>query len=270
MANDIDNVVVLRSVYGKVGMKYYIMPAIDPLTGRFPNCVKHIDSKGDMILTEKERNSGAVYIPENRVFIVEDGKTYNLDDPYEAAEWYSIQHCPIIAMSRDQRDRNGNLVIDGTPKKYGAAELYVEKPGLEVHKKVNRRKLILQASNLITGDPKGADGRMLMAKILGRTMRNAADADVEDYLLSIAEKEPNRIIELYSDNQIGFRILFVEAREKQVIYTKNKLYVYGDDAIILGATDDAVITFLCNPNNSRVVELIKKDTFPELAGKSSK
>jgi hypothetical protein len=39
--------------------------------------------------------------------------------------------------------------------------------------------------------------------------------------------------------------------------------MYGDD-IILGANDDAVITWMKDPKNRKIVELIKKDTYPEM------
>ena len=53
----IENVIVLRSVYGKVGMTYRIQPCKDPATGSYPECVKRVNSQGDMILTDAERNS---------------------------------------------------------------------------------------------------------------------------------------------------------------------------------------------------------------------
>lgn len=43
-------------------------------------------------------------------------------------------------------------------------------------------------------DERGYEGRLLVAKVLGRDMKNQPNADVEDYLLSIAEKTPERII----------------------------------------------------------------------------
>ena len=36
------------------------------------------------------------------------------------------------------------------------------------------------------------------------------------------------------------------------------------DSIVLGATDDAVITWMKNPTNSKVLELIKRDTYPDM------
>ena len=46
------NYIVIRSVFGKVGQKYYLNPAKDPVTRRFPDCVKHVDSKGDLIVVK--------------------------------------------------------------------------------------------------------------------------------------------------------------------------------------------------------------------------
>ena len=75
------NIVVLRSVFGKVGQKYYIQPQKDA-RGRYADCVRRVNSEGDIILTpaeiEKESKGMAAYIPVDKLFIIEDGKTYNL------------------------------------------------------------------------------------------------------------------------------------------------------------------------------------------------
>lgn len=269
MADVLDDVIVLRSVYGKVGQKVFMNPVRDPKTGRFPECVRPVDSKGDMILSEKDKNLGTPLIPENKVFIIEDGKTFNLNDPWDKAEWESIQHCPLIALSRDARDAKGNLLIDGEiaegkmRARYGTAELYVERPGYDTVKKVSKKKLIHDAEAYVYGDPKGTDGRKLKARLLGRNMKNAPDADVTDYLLEISSKDPQKIINLYTGGDINLRLLFIDAKDKHVIHIKNKVYLYGDD-IVLGATDDAVITWMKSPNNHKVLELIKRDTYPDM------
>lgn len=101
-----------------------------------------------------------------------------------------------------------------------------------------------------------------MARILGKDMRNQPTADVIDFLIRIAEKDPQKIINLYTGNDISLRLLFIEAKEKHVIYIKNKVYLYGDN-VILGATDDAVIAWMQDPKNQKVLELIKRDTYPD-------
>lgn len=265
----INNIIVLRSVNGKVGQIYRIQPCKDPATGRFADCVKHVNSQGDMILTDAERNSGRVFIKETETFQVQDGTTYNLEDPYDFAIWEAIKHCPWIAPDRYAKDKNGNLLIDGTmgwssrKPRYGIAELYVERPGYESAQKVSRKKKIHNAISFIIDDPKGSEGRILIARLLGKHMTNIPDADVEDYLLTIAEKDPDKIINLYTGDDVNLRYLFVEAKDKHIIYLKNKLYLYGDN-IILGATDDAVIAWMKDPKNRKILELIKKDTYPDL------
>lgn len=264
MADAFDDIIILRSVYGKVGQKYFLNPVRDPKTGRFPEHIRSVDSNGDMIMLPDDRDKkGQILIAENKVYIIEDGTTFNLNDPHERADWYAIQHCPLIAMSRDQRDAKGNLVIDGDSKRYGSAELYVERPGYEANKRVSKKRLIHQAESLIINDKAGAEGRLKMAKMLGRPMRNANDADVEDFLLTVAAKEPQTIIDFYTGDEAVYRLLLIDARDKNIIYTKNKLYMYGEQGIVLGATDDAAITWMRNPSNRKLLEMIKREVYPE-------
>lgn len=268
------NIVVLRSVFGKVGQKYYIQPQRDS-RGRYPECVKRVNSQGDIILSqeeiEKESRKEAAYIPETKVFVIEDGKTFNLDDVYEKAEWEAIKNCDLIAPDRFAKNENGDYLIDGTvdPKskrpRYGMAELYVDRPGVEAQRRVTRRKLIVEASNYIMNDERGYEGRLLIARVLGRNMKNQPNADVEDYLLSIAEKTPEKIINCYTGGDIQLRMLFIEAREKGVIVKKDGLFVYGDDGkVALGATDSAVVEWMKQSRNAKTLSLIRHDTYPEM------
>ncbi len=270
------NIVVLRSVYGKVGQKYFIQPQKDA-RGRYASCVKRVNSQGDIILTpeelEKESKGLAAYIPETELFVIEDGKTFNLDDVYEKAVWESIKNCDLIAPDRFAKNDKGEYLIDGTtdPKskrpRYGTAELYVDRPGLEAQRRVTRRKLIVEASNHIMNDERGYEGRLLVAKVLGRDMKNQPNADVEDYLLSIAEKTPEKIINCYTGGDLQLRMLFIEAREKGVILKKDGLFVYGDDGkVALGATDSAVVEWMKQSRNAKTLALIRKDTYPEMFG----
>lgn len=268
------NVVVLRSVFGKVGQKYFIQPQKDA-RGRYPECVKRVNSQGDIILTpeeiENEANGTAAYIPETKLFIIEDGHTFNLDDVYENASWEAIKNCSLIAPDRFAKNDKGEYLIDGTidPKskkpRYGTAELYVDRPGYESQRRVTRRKLIVEASNYIMNDERGYEGRLLIAKVLGRDMKNQPNADVEDYLLSIAEKTPEKIINCYTGGDLQVRMLFMEAREKGVIVKKDGLFVYGDDGkVTLGATDNAAVEWLKSSKNTKIVTLIRKDTYSDL------
>lgn len=262
MAKDyVDNKIILRSVYGKVGQKYTLQPCKDRVTGQYPDCVKYVDSKGDMIMTDAERNSSKVYIPENFSITFESGKEFNLDNPIERAQWEAIKNCSLIAKTIDQKDKNGNYVLSRQSGiKYSAAELYVERPGYETSKKVSRREKIHTAETYVFNDPEGADGRLKMARLLGRNLRNAPDADIKEYLLDIASKDPDKIINLYTGEDLVLRVLFMDAKDKDVIYSKNRVYIYGD-GIPLGGTIDAVLAWMRDPRNSKMLALIKRDTY---------
>lgn len=264
------NIIVLRSVFGKVGQHYYINPAKDKY-GHWPDCVKRINSAGDMIITDAEKNSGEYqyFIPENAMFDIQDGHVFNLEDPYQKNVWEAIKNCPFIAPSRYAKDDKGNNLIDGTmdwksrQPRYGIAELYVDMPGVETAHKVSKKKKIHEASTFIFTDKRGSEGRLLIARLLGKHMKNMPDADVEDYLLQVAEKNPDKIISLYTGGDTNLRILFMDAKDKKIIISKNKLWVYGDN-IYLGATDDAVLTWMKDPKHIKVLDMIRKDTYEDL------
>ncbi len=263
----IDNVIVLRSVYGKVGMKYRIQPCKNPATGEYADCVKSVDSHGDIRLTDEERNSGKVFIKESDTFEIVDGTTYDLNNPRQKAIWEAIKHCPLIAQERWAKDAKGNYLIDGTmgwknkSPRYGIAELYVDRPGLVAQQRVSRKKKIHDAAQFIYTDDRGYDGRVMKARLLGKNMTSMPDADITDYLLEIAERDPDKIINLYTGEDISLRILFMDGKDKHVIIYKNKVYSYGD--VVLGATEDSVISWMRTPENAKVLELIRKDVYPE-------
>ena len=254
--------IVLRSVFGKVGMKYYIQPCRDK-NGNWPECVKQVDSFGNMIVSDAERNSGKPFIKVTETFTVEDGKTFDLTDPWDKARWEAIRNCPMIADFRGQRDAKGNLIIDGDSKRYGRAELYIERPGVEVQKKISKRQKIHDAESYIFDDPKGAEGRLKVARILGKHMSHASDSDIKDYLLEIASRDPDKIIKLYTGEDLELRTLFLDARDKGVIRSVSGIYVYGD-GISLGGTIDVVISWMRDPRNKKLLESIKIDTYPDL------
>ena len=270
-----DKIITLRSVYDKANIKYYIQPCKNKF-GQYPSCIKRVNAQGDMIMSEKERDAysegKAMFFPETHIFEIVSGKTYNLNDIHDKAEWEAIENCPYIAKSRDAKDKNGNLIIDGPkstpnkPARNGVAELYIDRPGLDTQRRVTHKQLIHKAESFIYDDPRGADGQLNMARILGKDMRNQPTADVIDFLIRVAEKDPQKIINLYTGQDISLRLLFIDAKEKKVIYIKNKLYLYGDN-IALGATDDSVISWMQDPKNQKVVELIKRDTYPQYFSK---
>ncbi len=257
-----NKVITIRSVY-KV-KEYHFQPTKQPNGLNWP-WVKQtrvgLDGRSEMVLSDAERNDpeSAYFIPEDLDVVVVDGTTFNLADKRQANIWNAIKNHDLFAPSRDARDENGVLLIDGDAKKYGTAELYIDVPGEESERSVSRKKLIMQAFRYVEED--SVDGRLTKCKLLGKNMKYAPSSDVEDYLYQVAEKSPNKIIDLYTNGDTALRLLLIEARDKNIIRKKNGVFMYGDS--VLGMTDDAVILFFKTPSNKSIFEEIKNATFPQ-------
>lgn len=223
-----------------------------------------------MILSDKELNdpNREYFIREDAVINVVDGMTFDLDNVGDRFKWEAIKNNPFIAPDYYSKDTHGNSLINGDmrpygvkelynreTRRYGVAELYVVRPGVEANRRVSRKKLKHDAESYIYNDERGYEGRVLRAKLLGHRMDNMPDADVTDYLLQVADQDPEKIISLYTGGDTAIRLLFMEARDKHIIMFKNKLYMYAD--AVLGATDEAAILFLKDPKNANLYKLIK-------------
>ena len=250
--------IIIRSVF-KI-TKCYMEPAKDPKTNRFPDSVREVDSKGDMILSDVDRKSGKFYVKSTDVIEITDGKEFNLTDQVEAAQWDSIKHSKRIAQDRTEKDVLGNLTIDGNALRYGTAEFYIERPGQEAKIKINRKLIIHKAIGFIFGD--SLEGLNQKVRILGHEMKGSAISDIQDFLHSIAEKDPEKIIDLYTGGDTQLRIFLLDARDKNVILNRNGLFYYADT--ILGSADSAVINWFKQPANKTMVGIIKAETYPDL------
>ena len=263
-----NNEIILRSVYGKVNQIYFIQPCPNPRTGKFPDCVKTVDSHGDMILSEddvKAMSSGEKhFIPANFVFEIVDGTRFDLDDIVDKAKWEAIEYCNWIAKDRYQRDSEGNLIIDGGTKRYGVADLYVERPGEITKVKLNKKQLVHRACSYIYEDSE--QERIKKCKVLGRNLSNAVPSDIEDYLISYAEKDPKTIINLYEGEDWKMQLLILDAIERGVIRRSEGIYKYDDK--ILGASMEAVVIFLRDVRFKKILDSLKRETYPNLLPKS--
>lgn len=254
-----DDKIILRSSFGKVGQKYFLQPAINPETGRMPDHVKVVNAMGDMVLTEREKDSGEIFIPVTELFEIEDGHVFNLDNPWDKAVWKAIEHNRIIAPNRLAKNAQGEYIIDGRPDRYSSiAELYISQPGFETRSKVAKKVKIHNAQTFIISD--SIENRRKIFKLVGRDPRNVLDIDIQDYLMQTAEKDPDKIIDLYTGEDLHLRLLFVDAMQKGVIIVKNRIYTYADN-VALGATDEAVINYLRDSNHKSVLTLIRKDVY---------
>jgi hypothetical protein len=95
-----------------------------------------------MILSDVEKNEYAskkkVFFPITEVFVITDGETFDLSNPEDKARWEAIENCPLIAPDLTAKNSDGTYMIHGTAdrrevkhRRYGTAELYIDRPGVE-------------------------------------------------------------------------------------------------------------------------------------------
>lgn len=262
-----NEIIILRSVYGKVNQTYFIQPCPNPKSGKLPACVKTVDSHGDMILSEdevKRMNSGLVhFIPANAVFEIVDGTTFDLTDVVDKARWEAIEYCNWIAKDRYQRDEQGNLIIDGGARRYGVADLYVERPGEITKAKVDKKQYVYRALSYIYEDSESE--RIKKCRVLGRNLNTAVPADILDYLIETAEKNPKKIIDLYEGEDWKMHLFILDAVDHGVIRKSDGIYKYDDK--MLGGSIEATITLLRDIRFKKLVDSIKRETYPNLLQK---
>ena len=102
-----DNIVILRSVYSKVGSNITINPCRDKKTGSFPSCVRRVDDRGNMILSESDKenlSAEKIYlVAENAKIKIYDGIQFDLKNMRDAALWECIKNCSYIASASRKR-----------------------------------------------------------------------------------------------------------------------------------------------------------------------
>lgn len=251
--------IIIRSVY-KIP-KCTFEPCIDPSTGRYPSTVRRVNSQGDMILSDEDKKSNKHFIAENERIEIYDGKTFDLTDEVQASWWEAIKYSKRITQDRWTKDHRGEFVIDGDTRRYGTAEFYIERPGKEAETRNSNKRKVHEATEFIYKD--SPDGRYLKAELLSNPMSGLPESEVEDYLVSVAVKHPDKIKELYTGSDMHLRILLLEAIKKRVIFIKDKIYIYGDNTM-LGGTQEAVLLWMKSPDNKRLVQMIKHETYPDL------
>lgn len=267
------NIIILKSAYNKTpGMVYNIEPCADS-AGKLPDCVRYVNTLGDLILSESDKEAmskGKIFIPVNQVIKVEHGTTFDLSDPYQEALWKCIENSKLIAKKRNQKDSKGQLAIDGSYpvvdahnnpySRYGTAELYVDHPGETAKIKNSMRELRHKAEAFILEDTQ--EHRVTMCKLFDRDMSKATPADVKDFLLDKAEKNPEKVLKYYEQTEYVARLLILTAIEKNVIQKRSDGYYYSD--LRLGSNLDLIVDQIKQKENPALIEAIKKETFPEM------
>jgi hypothetical protein len=137
--------------------------------------------------------------------------------------------------------------------------LYIDIPGEESERSVNKKKKLRRAYEFIELDSE--NGRLTKCKLLGKKMYGAPSSDVAEYLYLRAEKNPDEVIELYTSSDMQLRLLAIDGIDRRVFIKKDGLFMYGET--MLGASEEAMILFFKDPKNKRILDMVKYEVYPE-------
>jgi hypothetical protein len=186
------------------------------------------------------------YVPslESKIKLVDDLEI-DLNNETWAKDWEWMKHCQEISDTFEKGQ--------GSPGCY----FYIFRPGTESAKKVLEAENRVKLTNyILTDSPENLYNRV---SILGMDMTGSVISDVKEYLLGIAETEPEKIKAVYESKTFSLELLFMHAVQKNVIEKRGGVYVFGE--ILLGVEKKAVIAFFANTNNTGTTRTIEAMTY---------
>ncbi len=246
-----DQIITLRCVYKITEVRIY--PVKDKNTGRLLGNVKPVDANGDIILSLEERASGQYFAKATDSVLLKDGYTLNLADPYDKATWEWLKHSKKIAMSLEDAAK--------TP----SAEFYVFMPEVEAAKSVSVSKSKAKAFQFVVES--STERNYQVCRLLGHRMDGLPYTQVEEFLFSLCETNPKKIIETFTDSKMKTRLFLMDALDKNVIVFINNIFMYKTQP--LGTDEDYVISWLQDPANITLVTMIKDELYPQYMAKET-
>ena len=128
---------------------------------------------------------------------------------------------------------------------------------------MDKKQIVFKAMQYIYEDSETE--RIKKCRVLGRNLSTAIPADILDYLIEIAERDPRKIINLYEGEDWKMQLFILDAIDRGVIRKADGIYKYDDK--MLGGSMEATVTFLRDIRYKKLLDSIKRETYPELQPK---
>jgi hypothetical protein len=241
LANDVTNggKILIKAVYGKQQGRMKVHPR-GTRSGQLLG-VKRLSP-------EQMRNEAYPVTGESFIWL-EDDLELDLRTPQDAVTWDWLQHCTEdLALSYEAAQASPDCFF------------FVKNDQKEAEQRVSFARLKKQALDIIF-EQASATRRVEICRLLGQRMEDMPAFEVEEYLISVGEKNPQRIISAFTDKNAKTRLFLLKAVDKRIVRIENEIYKYG--GYTLGISEEHAILWLKNPENSDIVDSLKADVFPE-------
>lgn len=201
------------------------------------------------LLTDEDRKKLPFIFDAETKVVIEEGKTLNLSDPYDAAVWKWLKKHPYIALDKSLGANNRDKVF------------YVANERKEAKERIDKSAKIDEARPAVR--KLSQQDQVRVAKALG--LESAAVFSPEqilDWLLNKATTQPEAVlsaIDPANKAKVNAAIFVKEIIKWKVIerLRDGSYYLGGADGVSLGHSDDMVVNYLLDPQNAERVKAMK-------------
>jgi len=235
-----DKIIIIKSLFSKEA-KMKLQPPKNSVNGRYIGIETNVS---DM---EKMKRG---YLPdENSEIIIQDGYTFNLDDPQDALDWNWVQNSRHIAKDFEAAQNTG----------LSEAWFYVYRPGAESRKKVSEMEYELELMNKIAKDSE--TNLYNRVRLMGIDMSGQPLSDVKEYLMTAVKDRARRkdVSAVYENADVSLKLMLYHGLDNNIITFDGFTYKFGN--VVLGHTEDSVIKYFNMTQNLSIVKSIENAVY---------
>lgn len=201
------------------------------------------------LLTEDDKRKLPFIFDYETKVVIEDGKTLNLADPFDAALWKWLQKHPYIALDKSLGGKDRDKVY------------YVANERKEAKERIDKSAKIDEARPAVR--KLSQQDQVRIAKALG--LESAAVFSPEqilDWLLNKATTSPEAVLSVIDPaNKAKVNAaVFVKDIVKWKVIERERDGIYyfgGKDGVNIGHTEEMVVNYLIDPQNAERVKAMK-------------
>lgn len=228
--------IVLKSKNPKSDQKLTVSPIKDG-RGGYLGLIRSINKASNATVFNIDPLKTKITIENNREFDIRN----DVDMSYWKFIKYYVDYIEISEKKANQSK---------------TALFYIDVPIVEAKKSISSKKLRHNAEEYIYADTiKNYVNRI---RLIGNVdMSNNAPDEQLNYLLTMAEKYPKKVIAAYENVHSIIQLLFYKGIDTNTINKINGIYKYNDH--LLGNDEMQSIVFLQDKKNKDILEMLKKD-----------
>jgi len=201
------------------------------------------------LLTEEDKRKLPFIFDHETKVVIEEGKTLNLSDPYDAAIWKWLKNHPYIALDKSLGAGNRDKVF------------YVANERKEAKERIDKSAKIDEARPAVR--KLSQQDQVRIAKALG--LEGAASFSPEqilDWLLSKSNTNPEAVLAVIdpaNKAKVNASVFVKDIVKWKVIERERDgvFYFGGKDGVTLGHNEEMVVNYLINPENAERVRAMK-------------